>query len=85
MLIVIVGLGFFFLILINIQMYTMSFNHFLLQNFHLFIFNTGTPAPLFFLGYTLGGAAALSATLLTAVMDWSRNIKSPVMVPVAQW
>ncbi len=39
LLIVIVGLGLFFLlILMNIKIYKISFIYFLLQNYHLFIF-----------------------------------------------
>ncbi len=60
---------FFLLILMNIQINKMSSIYFLLQNFHLFIFNTAPPhpPPRFFLGYTPGGAASPSA-LLPAVM-----------------
>ncbi len=48
LLIVIIGLGFFFLlILMNIQINKISFIYFLLQNFHLFVFNTAPPAPHF--------------------------------------
>ncbi len=42
LLIVIVGLGFFFLlILMNVQINTISFIYFLLQNFHLFFLTPG--------------------------------------------
>ncbi len=44
LLIVIVGLGFFFLyILMNIQINQISFIYFLLENYHLFIFEHRTP------------------------------------------
>ncbi len=75
LLIVIVGLGIFFLyILMNIQINTISFVYFMLQNYNLFIFNTAPQAPHFFLGYTPGGAAAPSAPLLPTVMSRGANI-----------
>ncbi len=59
LLIVIVCLGSFFLyILMNIQINTISFIYFMLQNYNVFIFNTAPQATHFFLGYTPGGAAA---------------------------
>ncbi len=63
LLIVIVGLGFFFLlILMNIQINKLSFIYFLLQNFHLFIFNTAPPAPPFFLGLHARGCCSTLST-----------------------
>ncbi len=54
----------------NIQINKMSYIYFLLENVHLFIFLTLHPQlPHFFLGYTPGVAAALSAPLFPAVLD----------------
>ncbi len=68
LLIFIVGLGFFFLLIsMNIQINTISFIYFLLQNVLLFL--TPHPQwPIFVLGCTPGGAAASSAPLLPVVM-----------------
>ncbi len=72
-----VGLGFIFLlILMNIQMNKISF---IIQNIHLFIFNTAPPAPQFFLGLHARGCCSTLST------PTSRGNASIVLICKSLW